>query len=530
MVGSAPLALCLALQAAAAELCPEGVLAGTPAVAQARLGWSVALSGTTAAVSAPFGNGTVPLSGVVHVYERSATGWALVQTLAASDGLPGDGFGNELALQGDRLVVGAVWRDGPGIDAGAVYVFERSAGVWGETARLTPHDHADHDWFGRAVDVDGERIAVGASLKANPGFAQGAAYVFERTGSLWVETAALKASDGAPNDFFGGAVDLDGDRLLIGAHGGDSFAAESGGAYVFERTGAAWSESAKLVAADGKANDDLGIELALAGDLALLASFGDDGKTSDGGSFYAFEKGASGWNLVQEVFALDSQAGDGLGSGLAFDGDLAVVGAQHTLAKAGAVYAFRRSGGLFHEEAKLTGAPANALFGFDVAVSGAEILGGAPESGAFAALGGEARPARLAAGAALFGCPAWFSLAAGGSQALDLDAGQGQAGALYIVAGSSSGTVPGFAFGGLAIPLNLDSYFFFSVSHANVPPLLSTLGFLDAQGRAQAGFALPPGFDPGLAGIVLAHAALVLDPLTLAPKLATNAEMLGLGF
>jgi hypothetical protein len=400
--------------------------------------------------------------------------------------------------------------------------------VWTETAQLVPSDHADHDWFGRAVDVDGGRIAVGASLKLNPGFAQGAAYVFDLAGGVWTETGKLKASDGAADDFFGGAVDLDGGRLLVGAHGGDTLAAESGGAYVFELGGGSWSQAAKLLAPDGKANDDLGIELALGGDTALLASFGDDGAAPDAGSLYVFQKGAGGWSVAQELFAAGAQPGDGLGSGLALDGDVAVAGAQHASAKAGAVHAFRRAGALFQEEAVLAGAPANALLGFDVAVSGELLLGGAPESGAVLPFAGEARPARLAGGAALFGCPAWLSLAAGGGQAMALDVGPAFGGDLYWVAGTAHGAAPGFVFGGVAVPLNPDGYFLFTVAHPGTPPLFATLGVLDAGGQALAGFALPPGYAPSLAGITLHHAALILDPSTLSAQTASAAAPLAL--
>jgi hypothetical protein len=46
----------------------------------------------------------------------------------------------------------------------------------------------------------------------------------------------------------------------------------------------------------------------------------------------------------------------------------------------------------------------------------------------------------------------------------------GFGGDLYWVAGTAHGTVPGFAFGGLAVPLNPDGYFLFTVAHPGLPP------------------------------------------------------------
>jgi hypothetical protein len=89
------------------------------------------------------------------------------------------------------------------------------------------------------------------------------------------------------------------------------------------------------------------------------------------------------------------------------------------------------------------------------------------------------------------------------------------AGDVYALAGTASGTTPGFAFGAFAVPLNPDAYFLHTVNHAGSPPLSASLGLLDAYGRATAGFALPPGSDPALSGLELHHAYALLDGATL---------------
>lgn len=104
-----------------------------------------------------------------------------------------------------------------------------------------------------------------------------------------------------------------------------------------------------------------------------------------------------------------------------------------------------------------------------------------------------------------------LSLAAGGTQTLELGAGMSRGGEAYIVLGSETGTSPGIAYGIDTIPLNLDPYLLFTLNHPNTPPLGDSLGFLDASGGAVMTIAVPPGFEPGLAGVVLDHAAIVFD-------------------
>ena len=109
------------------------------------------------------------------------------------------------------------------------------------------------------------------------------------------------------------------------------------------------------------------------------------------------------------------------------------------------------------------------------------------------------------------GCsPSAVSATTGGSHTMQLDAGAANAGRLYIVVASMSGTRPGFDFGGFHVPLNLDSWFNLALAAANTAVYTNTLGFLDAQGRATASFNMPAGY-PSFAGATINHAFGVID-------------------
>lgn len=121
-----------------------------------------------------------------------------------------------------------------------------------------------------------------------------------------------------------------------------------------------------------------------------------------------------------------------------------------------------------------------------------------------------------------------LSVAAGGTQTLSLVGGTAQAGASYLLLGSASGTAPGAAAGGLAVPLNADAWFAFSLAHPNAPPFADSFGTLDAHGHASPAIVLAPGGPASLAGVSLHHAAVVLGagPVVTA---ATNPVALVLG-
>ncbi len=102
-----------------------------------------------------------------------------------------------------------------------------------------------------------------------------------------------------------------------------------------------------------------------------------------------------------------------------------------------------------------------------------------------------------------------LSLATGGRQSFFLDAGSPQKGKLYLLAGSTQGTKPGFRLGSLTLPLNDGPYFRFTVDNPN-SFITGSLGRLDAAGRASAVLKLPSGLNPKLAGTVMHHAYVIL--------------------
>ena len=124
----------------------------------------------------------------------------------------------------------------------------------------------------------------------------------------------------------------------------------------------------------------------------------------------------------------------------------------------------------------------------------------------------------------LVGDVSQLSESAGGQQQLELDAGAEHAGGLYLVVGSLLGTNPGTPYGGLTVPLNFDLYMLQTINRANGPIYQNTLGFLDVNGLGAATLNLPPNAGPGLVGLHADHAAVIFDPVTLAPLAVTGSE------
>lgn len=342
----------------------QAKLTAADGAANDSFGTSVALSGDTALIGAP---GNAGSRGAAYVFVRTGSTWTWEGKLTANDGVAGDLFGWSVALSGDAALVGAYQDDG---GKGSAYVFVRSGTAWSQQAKLMASDGVALDRFGVSVSLSGDTALVGANQDDS---SRGSAYVFVRTGTVWIQQGKLTAADGAANDSFGISVSISGETALVGANQDDS---SRGSAYIFVRTGTTWQQQAKLGASDGVASDEFGRSVSLSGTTALIGAFRDD---TSKGSAYVFLRSGSSWGQQAKLTASDGLAGDAFGFSVALNGDFALIGANADDSGRGGAYLFGRSGVLWTQQLKLT-APdgvAGDAFGAAVAVSSDTSLVGA---------------------------------------------------------------------------------------------------------------------------------------------------------
>ncbi|NOT02109.1 MAG: hypothetical protein HOP29_15965 [Phycisphaerales bacterium] len=304
------------------------------------------------------------------------------QRLTASATAADDHFGESVAVSGDTAVVGAWFDDHAGGESGSAYVYLRTAGVWSEHQKLTAADAAANDHFGYSVSVSADTIVVGAWHDDDAGDNSGSAYVFVKSGGLWIQQQKLTASDAAPGDDFGVSVSVSANTAVIGAWHDDDAGPSSGSAYVFVRSGGVWTQQRKLIADDAAAGDDFGVSVSVRGDTAVVGAWHDDDAALNSGSAYVFARSGGLWTQQQKLTSSDAAAGDNFGVSASLSGDTAVIGAwQHDHAgdNSGAAYVFVRSGGLWIQQQKLTApdAAAGDNFGISLSVRGDTAVVGA---------------------------------------------------------------------------------------------------------------------------------------------------------
>lgn len=369
-----------------------------------KFGTSISISDDTLVVGAPeedsdatgvngdqFNNAAVD-SGAAYVFVKENGAWSQQAYLKASNTEDNDRFGSAVEVFENTLVVSAINESSNATGAngnqnnnlsqqsGAAYVFTRTNNQWQQTHYLKPFDTNSFQHLGDSIALSSNTLALGSAWKTvNNRVNQGVVYVYERSGSDWLQAAYLTASNGGSDDNFGHAIDLHGDTLVATARKedgsgigvdpiNDDLAENSGAVYVFGRTDGNWVEQAYIKPSNTGSLDQFGWSASLYGDSLAIGSFresssavgiGGDGFNNnavDSGAVYLFTRTDNDWSESAYIKASNTGTEDNFGFATFVHQNTLFVGAHREdssssgingsqnnddMASSGAVYVFQ---------------------------------------------------------------------------------------------------------------------------------------------------------------------------------------------
>ena len=249
-----------------------------------------------------------------------------------------------------------------------------------ELVKLTPSGSSQYaDFFGHAVAISNDTVIIGAYKDDENGVLSGSAYVFVRSDMTWIHGQKLSPSDasGGGQKKFGNAVSISGNVAIIAAYDEDQPGApDAGTAYVFLRSGNTWTQQQKLLPMDVMAYTYFGSSVAVSGDSVFITSGMCTSCRSQTGAVYIFMREEIAWSQRQK---LTFSGTDGFGSSISVSGDTVVIGAPGEHSKDGAAYVFVRVGAswILQQKLQASNGTSGAQFGISVAVSGDTAMIGA---------------------------------------------------------------------------------------------------------------------------------------------------------
>jgi len=327
-------------------------LTASDAAAGDFFGAALALSGDTALIGARNSDGAGSNSGAAYVFVRSGTTWTQQQKLVASDAASDDQFGFSVALSGDTALVGAPFQKGASVaELGAAYAFVRGGTTWTQQRKFAPVTPLAQLHFGAALAISGNSAAIGRDQLNGGGVDW-----FNRAGSLWNASGTGVASD-IPH--FGSALAMTDSTTVIGAYG-DTVSGTDSGSISVAPTVAPHAPLLKLTPTVGTASERFGASVSILGTQIVVGAPGNDTTNVDSGAAYAFALSGSSWTQQQKFKAGASVvppavppaagAGDAFGSAVSFSGYTALIGAPMRSEK------FKNVGAAYTEDFGLTNA------------------------------------------------------------------------------------------------------------------------------------------------------------------------------
>ncbi|MEX0747428.1 MAG: choice-of-anchor B family protein [Rhodothermales bacterium] len=303
-------------------------------------------------------------SGVVYHFVRRDGAWALDSELVAPNAEMADNFGSEIAIDGDRMIVGS---RGPTNEVGSAYVYGRQNGRWVHEATLSTSEVDATDGFGAHVALMGDVAFVGAPAGED---AAGRVFIFQRgAAGSWTQAGVLTGSDAEANADFGGALAVEDETLFIGAPGRKS---ATGGVYVFtyDESANAWTERAILASRVLGEGVRLGSTLAVDGDR-LVAGAPDFSRGVGAALLFVSDPGSGNWMGYALLFPFSGGVPHGFSSSVAVDEDELWVGAPMAEGT-GTTYRYINDDGRFSSVVTLEseGAEFRDSFGAAIALEG----------------------------------------------------------------------------------------------------------------------------------------------------------------
>ena len=306
-------------------------------------GCSVSIHGDYAVVGAMYDEEKGSDAGAAYIFQNQSGNWVQKQKLLASDGDVFHRFGAFVSIFGDYVDIGAPGSDGNETRSGAVYIFKKDGENWVENKKIIAFDGKQDDAF-CVVNINGTHIAVGAP---NHGFAllprSGAVYMFELIAGEWQAREMLRHEEALEGDMFGWSVSIFDEKLIVGAFAENTGVVESGAAYIYEKDGDFWQEVKKLSPGNPLEHQYFGRSVSIFDEYAVVGVEGDWVHGLGSGSAYIYQNRDNDWFRQNKIVPQDGEANDIFGSSVQIYNDIVLIGAEWDDDNgdyAGSVYAF----------------------------------------------------------------------------------------------------------------------------------------------------------------------------------------------
>ncbi len=245
-------------------------------------------------ISAYYADSPTYNSGKVYSFKLIGNSWSEDQIIEPLTRHNRSLFSNALALNDDWIMVGADGDSDQGDEAGAVYIFAKQGDELVFVEKLYAQQAASDQQFGKKIILQDDKMLIGATGNT---VIDGYVHYYRLTGGQWVFQEKFKPQDTLSDDYFGYAMSLSGDLLAVSAISqvnGDN----SGAVYLFELVGDDWFEQSKIQITSSQPASSIGYDLSLSGNQLVIGSLIN-------GVVFVVEEDQGQWQQTDEIMVPD---------------------------------------------------------------------------------------------------------------------------------------------------------------------------------------------------------------------------------
>lgn len=319
-------------------------------------------------------------AGAAYVYRKEGENWNFSQRIVANDALEMAEFGGAVKLENNLMVIAAGRSNFEGVErTGGLYVYDLTGNTWTNSAKINASDYTENALLGvnpTTLDLQDNTIVAGAPGENNW---LGSVYVFEKDGNNWTETKILHP-ELTENATFGIGVSISGNTLIAGASGEDNGA---GSAYIFQKIDGNWEFKQRITASDPQTNAYFGNAVSIDGNQLVVGAYAEGSVGGNIAAAYIFEKNdANEWVEIQKIPSPVSAENTYFAWMCKMDGNQMAITAPHIYGEqAGEVYLYNKSENGQWTEVQNVEAEEDVVqkfYGWSVDLNGGNLIVGAP--------------------------------------------------------------------------------------------------------------------------------------------------------
>ena len=273
---------------------------------------------------------------LIRVYDLTDSELNTYQVLESN--IPEENFGSQVAVEGDRLVIGNESFD---YDTGLVSFYQKVNGNW-QLKQII--NGPEQDWdkeFGSSVQLSGDTLLIGSYGDDETAGGAGAAFYYQYLNGQWIEKQKLLASDGALFDNFGSRAELNGDEIIISATRADTDFTNAGKVYSFTMEGSNWVENQVIKPLPPSYESIFSNGLALNDQWVAVGADGDNDFGNESGAVYLYKKVQGELKFVEKIYAEQPTSDQQFGKNIVIEDDVMLIAATGGRVLDGYVYYYR---------------------------------------------------------------------------------------------------------------------------------------------------------------------------------------------